>query len=96
MACHRVEHARHCEMMHHESNETAEPESNEPYVAGAPVVQDCPMDCCAPSQRTNAMAVAVPPILSNIVLTEQVFEIVPVVFTASGFSSHTDRGPPAV
>jgi hypothetical protein len=96
MACHRVEHAHHCDRMHEDSEQTPDTESSESTIASRPAAQDCPMDCCGPSQRTNAMTVAVSPIFSSMIVTEQVFENAPVVFTATGFSSHTDRGPPTV
>lgn len=95
MACHRVEHVHHCATMQHEEGDAADAES-----ADAAVLQsitppsDCPMDCCAPGQRTNAIAIVVIPISSPSFLSEPALQFTPAVFVASGFSSHTDRGPP--
>jgi hypothetical protein len=54
------------------------------------------MDCCGASVVTNAAAVAAATPLPSLVATDQSFNFVPVTFTTAGFSSHTDRGPPAV
>jgi hypothetical protein len=94
MSCHRAAPmpAHHCGKMHEGDSE--ESGSGEPSMEGIQGSRDCPMDCCAPSQRTNAVATATVLLVSPQPLTEPCLPFVPVVFTRTGFSSHTDRGPP--
>src|SRR5579864_529695 len=86
-----------CEMMHdHGSDATeseAQPEGS--VLQSRASSSDCPMDCCAPGERTNAVVVVATPISSRVISTEFPLQFTPRVLTSSGFSSHTDRGPPA-
>jgi hypothetical protein len=104
-ACHRVREQNsqkpHCETMHHHDSagetdaaEESTPASNHPVIQSAPSSQNCPMNCCQLGDRTNAVALAITPSLPQPAVVELTPSIVSVVFTSTGFSSHTDRGPP--
>ena len=104
-ACHRVQQQKsqkpHCEMMHHHEvgedaggDEESTPTSSEPTIQSAGSSQNCPMDCCQLGDRTNAVALTITPSLPQPVISEQASPILSVVFSSTGFSSHTDRGPP--
>ena len=99
-ACHRVREQNsqkpHCEMMHHHDSaeETDATPANRPVIRSAPSSQNCPMNCCQLGDRTNAVALAITPSLPQPAVTEQCPSIVSIVFSSTGFSSHTDRGPP--
>jgi len=96
MACHRATKQRsHCEMMAGRQHDSAASESAEPAVGGRESSGNCPMDCCIPGHPTTASTIAATPSLPQLVVIERTSHIVPVVFTRTGFSSHTDRGPPA-
>jgi hypothetical protein len=100
MACHRPPAAlaqqHHCDtmMQEHHAEEAAPAESSAPAVKGVQSPENCLMDCCAPRHVTSASAIAAASSLPPLVVTQQVFQFVPVVFARTGFSSHTDRGPP--
>lgn len=104
-ACHRV-HAQesqkpHCEMMHeHDAQKADGDEQSAPVSSGTRFQstsssQNCPMDCCQLGDRTNTVALMVTPSLPQPAVSEQSSSILSVVFSRSGFSSHTDRGPPS-
>jgi hypothetical protein len=96
MACHRATKQRsHCEMMAGHNHHSAASESAEPAVAGREVSGNCPMDCCISGHPTSASTIAATPSLPPLVVIEHATHVAPVVFTRTGFSSHTDRGPPA-
>lgn len=103
-ACHRVQKEKeqkpHCEMMHHhdaadDAAEEPAPASGGPQMHGTASQQNCPMDCCQPSGRTNAIALTATPSLPQLAVARQFPSVVSVVFSSTGFSSHTDRGPPS-
>jgi hypothetical protein len=99
-ACHRVQEQKpqkpHCEMMHdHDDANKTPPASDGPAMQGSPSSQSCPMDCCQLGDRANAIALAVRSGLPQPAVTDQIPSIVSVVFSNTGFSSHTDRGPPS-
>jgi hypothetical protein len=99
-ACHRVQEQKpqkpHCAMMHHhEAAEEAAPAADGPAVRGLLSSQNCPMDCCQIGDRTNAVVLLVIPSLRQPAIIDQTLSVVSVVFSSTGFSSHTDRGPPA-
>jgi len=94
-ACHRVQAQKpHCEMMHDHSADAALAEEEAPAFASSPSA-DCPMDCCIPGHPTSAVTVASASDSSPLVVLEYRLQFVPVVFVRTGFSSHTDRGPPS-
>jgi hypothetical protein len=86
----------HCDGMRHEhQTEPTAPNSETPSLAAVDSSENCPMDCCGASVVTNAAAVAAATPLPSLVATDQSCGFVPVTFATPGFSSHTDRGPPA-
>jgi hypothetical protein len=104
IACHRVHEQKaqkpHCEG--HESDaqktdgdEESAPVSSDRTIQSAPSSQNCPMDCCQLGHRTNAVALTVTPSLPQPVLGKQTPSILSLTFSRTGFSSHTDRGPPS-
>lgn len=101
MACHRptlgtgAATPEHChDMADMAGNETMAAPADGALITVA-AEQKCPMDCCTmmgtaqqaiPSSRKSTPA---------LVVIEQAVSVSGVVFTSSGFSSHTDRGPPS-
>jgi hypothetical protein len=100
MMCHReragAQPEHHCDMMMDEQTEPAASDSTGAAVTGSQTQQNCPMDCCAPGQRTNAIVISAAPPLTLTPVAERSSFFVPVTFTSTGFSSHTDRGPPSI
>jgi hypothetical protein len=97
-ACHRVQKqqlAQHCGSMAHEDPmERKDLGSEAPAIKAAVSQENCPMDCCVPGYVTNAAVVVIESPLPEMVVTDHAYGVTSVVFTSSGFSSHTDRGPP--
>jgi hypothetical protein len=93
--CHAMATPQADPAMHGHHHHEAAPEPASIFSAGESDGK-CPMDCCKPGHpRSGAPAVAAstfPPLA----VTEQNVHSVTVAFTSAGFSSHTDRGPPAV
>jgi hypothetical protein len=81
-------------MHQHHHQEDAEPASNSGLSAGQSDGK-CPMDCCMPGHLQSGAAPATGSILPPLAVSDQSFNFVPVIFLSAGFSSHTDRGPPA-
>jgi hypothetical protein len=79
----------------HHHDDAAAPESDSATVQGGESSGTCPMDCCIPGHPKNATTTASVPELPPLAVAERVSVVVPVVFICRGFSSHTDRGPPA-
>ena len=98
-SCHRVSHValqHHCDGMtghHHEEDDMSVPDEGN-SVSSVP--SECPMSCCLAAQAGKQAAavhnVAIAPELA--IATQQ--QLAAVVFVATGFSSHTDRGPPSL
>ncbi len=96
-SCHRVTQAtphHHCDGMpgHHHEDEMVAPDQGD-YMSG--VASNCPMNCCLAAQAGKQVAV-----VNHIVAAPQLvfsakLQLTSVVFAATGFSSHTDRGPPS-
>jgi hypothetical protein len=95
MACHRAK-AQHpqCPMMHHHQSEEASGTSDLAEIQGAPSPANCPMDCCTSGHPQGIAAAAAMTMSPSLVMLDQSMLWSPIVFTHSGFSSHTDRGPP--
>src|SRR5882724_3320534 len=82
----------HCDGMHHQHAVPAsEPAS---WTASDPGA--CPMECCTQGHPRSATAVPTISVLPLLTMTDHAVHAVSVTFTSAGFSSHTDRGPPAV
>jgi hypothetical protein len=58
--------------------------------------ENCPMNCCVQGRSHSASSSAATNLLPPLAVADKEFSFVPVKFTSAGFSSHTDRGPPAV
>jgi hypothetical protein len=94
--CHRASHGlshRHCEGM-----EAGDEEMPAPAPGGSVtgVSQKCPMNCCLMAQTGKQTAVANPIFAVPQLAVSGKLRSVVIVFMATGYSSHTDRGPPAV
>jgi hypothetical protein len=94
-ACHRVQAQKpHCAMMHHHDADVAVAEDETPAFASSSS-PSCPMDCCIPGHPTNAVTVAFASDFPPRAVLEYRVQFVPLAFVRTGFSSHTDRGPPS-
>jgi hypothetical protein len=96
VACHRTAHgkkmAHHCGAMHgHQMPQQASGMGRE--ISGR--MAGAPMGCCCERTLPNTTAVASFSLIPPLAVTEAEFQLIPVTFTSNGFSSHTDRGPPA-
>jgi hypothetical protein len=103
-ACHGVEEQKaqkpHCERMHEHDAQKADGDEESTPVSGNVTIQsapsqNCPMDCCQLGHRTNAVVLAGTTALPQPSPSEQTPSILSVIFSRTGFSSHTDRGPPS-
>jgi len=81
-------------MMHHHQPEEASGTSDLAEIHVAPSPANCPMDCCTSGHPQGIAAAAAMTMSPSLVVVEQNMLWSPIVFTHSGFSSHTDRGPP--
>ena len=95
MLCHREAHralpAHHCHDMQSEDEE-ASPDSD---ITISSAAEKCPMNCCKHSTLIGGTAMAAPGILPPQLTVEKDLHFFTPVFSRNGFSSHTDRGPPA-
>jgi hypothetical protein len=98
-SCHRVgqaaPHHHNCDGMpgHHHEDDMSAPDQSDSISS---LDSTCPMNCCLATQAGKHVAV-----VNNIAIAPQLAvsaksQLAAVVFIATGFSSHTDRGPPAV
>jgi len=93
--CHRTgtaAHTHHCEAMQEEAASAEESWSN---LDALNVPSTCPMNCCFQLGSGNGTAIAAAQVDFQFPAVEYSFLSAQVVFAHSGFSSHTDRGPPA-
>lgn len=100
MACHRAPSQRAAATKHHHCAEmagesSAATSSGEPSVKAGKDVPGCPMDCCTQGHPQNGTALSSVSKLPPLPVTETVRQIASITFLSAGFSSHTDRGPPA-
>jgi hypothetical protein len=94
-ACHRIQAQKpHCAMKHDHHADTPALADEGPVMAGSEA-PNCPMDCCIPGHPTNAVTVAAGSDLPPLAVVEYRLQFVPIAFVRTGFSSHTDRGPPS-
>lgn len=92
-SCH-MEAASHCDRMMHHHQHQAGNESNSGLFA---LENDskCPMDCCTPGHPQTGTVLASTSLLPPLAATKHKVQPASVIFVSAGFSSHTDRGPPA-
>lgn len=58
--------------------------------------EKCPMNCCLQAAPPTAAALPAASLLLLLAATRTEHHFVPVMFASTGFSSHTDRGPPSL
>ncbi|HEV3315815.1 MAG TPA: hypothetical protein VG488_02555 [Candidatus Angelobacter sp.] len=93
-SCHRMSQAtphHHCDGMPGDEEMSAPASDNS--VGG--VSSACPMNCCTLTSAGKQAAVALPLTVPPAISVSSKLHSVAVVFTATGHSSHTNRGPPA-
>ena len=87
--CNRALHAKHhCAAMNQA------PGAAGPAASGLPA-RGCPMNCCVARSLPNATGLVSFSFVPPLAVAETEIHFVPVIFISAGFSSHTDRGPPA-
>ena len=100
MACHRAGHTAAATKHHHCAEMTAAARSaSSPDGRSIKTGRDlpqCPMDCCMQGHPQNGTALNSIPQVPAPAVAETHRQFIPVTFTGTGFSSHTDRGPPAI
>ena len=85
--------AHHCETMQ-EQDQEQEPEGDASNITAFEREQKCPMNCCLQWKSGNLAANLVRQIDSVELSIEYRSDFLQPVFARTGFSSHTDRGPP--
>lgn len=92
--CHRgtPQTHHHCDMVMEQNDETAE---SGPESGFSSLPSHCPMQCCMQDQACNGTAVLAASTGAILIAAEYGIEVPQIAFTYNGFSSHTDRGPPA-
>jgi hypothetical protein len=80
----------HCEGM----EMTAAQPSNELSFAPSHS-HSCPMNCCVQGNPKSGVAISANSFLPPLATVEAELDFAYIIFVSAGFSSHTDRGPPA-
>ena len=96
VSCHALA-VNHCDRpthQHHHHAAAAAPESKAAFSVASDDPK-CPMDCCTPGHLRDGATVSTHPTLPPPAVSDQKIQFASVVFMVAGFSSHTDRGPPA-
>jgi hypothetical protein len=93
VSCHSVG-MPHCDRPMHHHHDDGNSEANPGLSAGQSDAK-CPMDCCMPGHPQSGAAPATASLVPPLAVSNRSFHFVPVLFLSAGFSSHTDRGPPA-
>lgn len=88
--CHRMAAEHHCEMEQQDGDSM--PQGTVPVMSSHPGY--CPMHCCMQSSAGTASAVASASTATSLPAVRDRISLSNPTFTHSGFSSHTDRGPP--
>jgi hypothetical protein len=83
-------HAHHCDSMDTQAMQSTSGVSITPGHS-----HSCPMNCCIQGAPTSRAAVSATTFLPPLAVVEAEFEFASITFASAGFSSHTDRGPPA-
>jgi len=95
MSCHAGE-MPHCDRpMHEHHHHDAAPAESKASLSAVEDNAKCPMDCCAPGHGQNQAKVAVVSALPLPVVSGHNPGYTSIKFVRTGFSSHTDRGPPS-
>jgi predicted cobalt transporter CbtA len=96
MACHRsaktqVVHKHHCAGM---AEAAAQPVARDTINPGDGP-QQCPMNCCTQSNPQTGTALLLNSLSAPLAMSGTTVQFTSLIFASDGFSSHTDRGPPA-
>ena len=102
VSCHAVEAPSHADeaascdrSMHGHHHHDATPARRSKSALSASANENkCPMDCCTAGHPRTSATVSTNSLLPPLAVTDRDCRVAPVTFTSSGFSSHTDRGPP--
>ncbi len=108
--CHRMEMGsmatqHHCDAMGHKAmkhegmaqdamQSEAEDASDGPALTAGDSGK-CPMNCCVQGSVQTGTLATTSNLLPQMISAGKEIHFAPVMFTSAGFSSHTDRGPPA-
>jgi hypothetical protein len=96
-SCHMemaAETGSHCDRAAHHHHQKAGNTSS-PSFSADNSDSKCPMDCCTPGHPQSGAAQVTATLLPPLTATKRKIQPVSVTFVSAGFSSHTDRGPPA-
>ena len=91
--CHRATHAHDCGMMEHHHDASGSGSSG---VAAFHQDEKCPMSCCMQASSATARPATSSATSTPLLIFQAFTPFESQVFTAAGFSSHTDRGPPSM
>jgi hypothetical protein len=80
----------HCDGMDKEAAQTSDGVS-----VGSNHSHSCPMNCCVQVAPKSGVVTATVSVLPPLAVVEAEFDFSSIIFASAGFSSHTDRGPPA-
>jgi len=98
-ACHRMsmhmDHPGHQEHHCDGMSPSEESDATDETAVRAASSENCPMNCCVQGQTHSAGSTVATSLLPPLAATDKELSFVPVKFSSVGFSSHTDRGPPA-
>ncbi|HEX2330152.1 MAG TPA: hypothetical protein VHN74_15610 [Candidatus Angelobacter sp.] len=83
-------HRQHC----HGMDESPVQTSAETSVRAVNAAKQCPMNCCVEGMTQSVSVVPAAVYLPLVVVTDRSIPHTLITFISSGFSSHTDRGPP--
>jgi len=99
-SCHRMPmqgaSAKHAGAHHHcDGMEMEAEQSSDGVSIGNNHSHSCPMNCCVQVAPNSGVATATVIVLPPLAVVEAEFDFRSIIFASAGFSSHTDRGPPA-
>ncbi|HLJ86886.1 MAG TPA: hypothetical protein VKZ53_08680 [Candidatus Angelobacter sp.] len=106
MACHRAGHmdhstSQHCEGMleqasagNHSPGQSGSDHTSGSRLTSIDEPSKCPMNCCLQMGGNHGATITINYGDSQQSIVERIIPSISIVFTTSGFSSHTDRGPP--
>lgn len=100
--CHRMvmqdgppKHAgKHAKAHHCEGMDMAATEPSDLASIASSHSHSCPMNCCEQGTPQSGAAVSAALLLPPLANAEAGFHFASIIFASTGFSSHTDRGPP--
>jgi hypothetical protein len=94
-----AKHHHHCDAMQHDAMQHSMQHDGQSASDDTTLTAgdsgSCPMNCCVQGNVQTGTLAATPVLLPQLVSAGKEIHFAPVKFTSTGFSSHTDRGPPA-